>query len=300
MRTQEAKKLSMPQLLARLGHQPVNTSGQKFWYRSPLRSEITPSFCVEPGRQVAWIFSDHGLNVKGNILDFVMHYQHCSLQQALAWLEQIFCREDSLVDQGSRYLVEPVVPRQICRITTIRHPALLSYLKERAIETVLARRYLREVHYQHASQHRFALGWKTDAGGWCLRTHNFKAFLAPAGITTIGSNNRSLAVFEGIFDFLSSLSHYRVMAAHGQVVILNSVNHAHIVANKLQQGSYQSVKLYLDNDAAGRRATQYLLTLPNTVDCSDLFSPAKDFAQWYENVVKENDIFLSPVKNLSF
>src|SRR5712691_1580722 len=99
MRTQQAKQLSLPDLLNRLGYQPAQISGDKLWYCSPLRSETKPSFCVKPGRNLPWIFSDYGANIKGNTLDFVMHYQHCDVKEALLWLEQIF---------GAHYSIAPI------------------------------------------------------------------------------------------------------------------------------------------------------------------------------------------------
>ena len=128
----------------------------------------------------------------------------------------------------------------------------------------------------------FGLGWKTDSGGWCLRARNFKASISPTGITTIGANNQCLAIFEGMFDFLAALAHYQTTSPRGQAIILNSINHAHIAARKINDGNYRSIKLYLDNDLAGKQTTLKLLTLKNTRDCSSVFTPAKDFAKWYE------------------
>ncbi|MGH7889788.1 MAG: toprim domain-containing protein, partial [Thermodesulfobacteriota bacterium] len=176
--------------------------------------------------------------------------------------------------------------QQIRRCRSVQHPALISYLNRRAIALPLARYYLQEVHYSNAGRPRFALGWRTDSGGWSLRAHNFKACFRPAGITTLGTASESLAVFEGMFDFLAALSFYRKSAPNGQVIILNSTAHLHAVSEIIKDGDFQAVRLYLDNDRAGRLAAQQLLTLRNTVDCSEAFSPAKDFAQWYEQRMK--------------
>lgn len=282
MRTQQAKQLSLPDLLTRLGYQPALVSGDKLWYCSPLRSESRPSFCVRPGNKVAWIFSDFGANLHGNVLDFSICYQQCDLKGALLWLEQIFGTHYSttIIKQPAPQSVPS--PIQIYRVKQIQHPALLSYIKIRAIEIALAKRYLWEVHYYNRSNRMFALGWKTDLGGWCLRSPNFKASLRPTGITSIGNNHQSLAVFEGVFDFLAAISYYRVIAPRGQVVILNSICNLRLAIDKIQRENYQSIKLYLDNDSAGRLATEQLLALKNTQDCSSLFYPAKDLAQWYE------------------
>jgi hypothetical protein len=291
MRTQQAKQLSLPDLLSRLGHRPVQIRGSKLWYRSPLRSETIPSFCVKPGEEVGWIFSDYGTNIRGNILDFVMHYKQCSINQALNWLEQIFGREPSTITIKQQSPQSSASQIELYHIKEIQHPALLSYLKNRAIEIDLARLYLWEVHYRNGGRPMFALGWNNDRGGWSLRTKDFKASVRPTAITSIDGKNQSLAIFEGMFDFLAALAHYHRTSPRGQVIILNSLNHAHFAIEKINVGDYRSIKLFLDNDLAGRKATQQLLALKNTLDCSSLFSPAKDFAQFHEDAVKETILF---------
>lgn len=286
MKTQDAKTLSLPDLLARLGHQPACKSGSKLWYLSPLRKEVTPSFCVAPGRQVAWIFSDYGTNVKGNILDFVIHYQHCSLKSALAWLEQIFGKESSINKIEPRATVTASAI-QLCRIKSIQHPALLSYLQQRYIKKSLADRYMQELHYFNQGRRMFALGWKTDDSGWCLRAKNFKASLPPTGTTTIGSDNSCLAIFEGMFDFLAALSYFRTASPRGQVIVLNSVIHVQHALKKVVDNRYRCIKLFLDNDQAGRSAARQFMSFKNVRDCSTIFRPAKDFAAFYEHQSQE-------------
>lgn len=297
MRTQTAKQLSLPELLARLGYQPTRVSGNKLWYLSPLHRERTASFCVAPGTRVAWIFTDYGSGLRGNILDFAIHFKQCSLASALNWLTQIMGDDQSSGIEVDRYSVSAASSIEIRACRPLYHPALLSYLTERGITTALARNYLREVHYRNGGQPRFALGWQTDAGGWCLRAAYFKACVRPAGITTVGGAAERLAVFEGMFDFLAALSHYRKTAPQGQVIILNSVAHLHHAVEMIKAGQYQSVRLYLDNDQAGRQAAQQLLALKKTIDCSVLYSPAKDFAEWYE-AGRKGISLLSPVKVL--
>jgi DNA primase len=285
MRTQQAKQLSLPDLLTRLGYQPALVSGDKLWYCSPLRSESRPSFCVKPGKKVAWVFSDYGANVKGNILDFVLRYRQCDLKEALLWLEQIFGAHCSITLTKQQFPPSPTSEIQPYCIKHIQHAALLAYLKKRAIKIDLANRYLREVHYHMGDCSNFALGWKTDAGGWSLRAKDFKASVRPAAITTVGGNNQSLAIFEGMFDFLAALAYYQIPSPRGQVIILNGVNFTHFAIQKINGGNYRSIKLFLDNDLAGRKATQQLLALKNTKDCSAIFGSAKDFAQFYETIV---------------
>jgi hypothetical protein len=59
MNSKEAKALSLPEFLARLGYQPARVRGHDVWYTSPLRpSERTPSFKIDAERN---IWYDHGL-----------------------------------------------------------------------------------------------------------------------------------------------------------------------------------------------------------------------------------------------
>jgi hypothetical protein len=231
--------------------------------------------------------------MKGNILDFVMYYQQCSVSVALAWLKQIFGTERYSKTEA-HYSTPATSPIQLKLIKSIQHPALITYLRQRAIELDLAKQYLWQVHYQNNGRPMFALGWRTDNGGWCLRANNFKATVSPAGITTVGSSSNYLAILEGMFDFLAGLSHFHAIRPQGQVVILNSVNHAHNFMAKIGEKNYQSVKLYLDNDDAGRKTTQYFLTLKNSQDCSAIFYPAKDFAEFHQVAAKTNKSFFSP------
>lgn len=46
MNSEQAKQISLPDLLEQLGHIPVKTTkaGRELWYRSPFRDEKEPSF----------------------------------------------------------------------------------------------------------------------------------------------------------------------------------------------------------------------------------------------------------------
>ena len=46
MNSEQAKKLSLPDILSRLGHQPteIKNGGNEYWYRSPFRKEKEASF----------------------------------------------------------------------------------------------------------------------------------------------------------------------------------------------------------------------------------------------------------------
>ena len=61
MNSEQAKQISLPDLLEQLGHIPVKTAkaGRELWYRSPFRDEKEPSFHTSflGGK---WIWNDFG------------------------------------------------------------------------------------------------------------------------------------------------------------------------------------------------------------------------------------------------
>ena len=58
------KRFPIEDFLARLGHHPVQRSANAVWYRSPYREEKTPSFKVNPEKN---LWYDFGEGKGGNI-----------------------------------------------------------------------------------------------------------------------------------------------------------------------------------------------------------------------------------------
>ena len=97
-------------------------------------------------------------------------------------------------------------------------------------------------------------------------------------------------VFEGFFDFLS----FRVLQAMGRLrlpsygsthyIILNSVNN---LGKALREMTHiERIFTYLDNDQAGRKATETILGLyaPRTVDLSFMFEGYNDLNDYLLHV----------------
>ena len=62
-----AKSISIIDLLAALSHEPVRINGDRYCYRSPIRNETEPSFCVSKKRNECMIL-DWGKEVTLSIL----------------------------------------------------------------------------------------------------------------------------------------------------------------------------------------------------------------------------------------
>ena len=67
MNSQQAKRIPLKDLLARLGHQPHHEKSGEFWYLSPFRPETEPSFKINLERNI-WF--DFGEGKGGTVIDF--------------------------------------------------------------------------------------------------------------------------------------------------------------------------------------------------------------------------------------
>jgi hypothetical protein len=290
MNSEQAKKLSLPDLLARLGHSPekVNKGGRELWYRSPFRDEKTPSLQVSMGRTGIWIWNDHA-DTHGTVIDFVMRYQnYSSIKDALAFLDDLFqpglfstpaprpqlqpkSNPDlfSFYQQSHRAAVENFLEdRQLEFIDAqpIRRSLILSYLSdERHIPPVLAQRYLQEVRYRNlvTGKEYFAFGMENQAGGYEIRVasskYNFKSALKARDITIIpgtAAEHSTAHVFEGMTDFLSFLILNGVEESPDDCIIMHSLSSFHRAVSHIRSQNYQAVKTYLDNDKAGLQGTE--------------------------------------------
>lgn len=139
-------------------------------------------------------------------------------------------------------------------------PALFSYLRERGINTELAKRECREVHYLTDGKPYFAVGFPNRSGGYEIRNKFFKGCIAPKDITHIRQTEpgETCCLFEGFMDYLSFLTlrqagHPDRPALDGQdCIVLNSVSNLSKALRPL--GDYERIHCFLDNDRAGLEA----------------------------------------------
>lgn len=143
-------------------------------------------------------------------------------------------------------------------------PALLSYLRQRGINTELAKRECREVRYLTDGKPYFAVGFPNRSGGYEIRNKFFKGCIAPKDITHIRQEQprETCCLFEGFMDYLSFLT-LRLERCpdrpdlDGQdYIVLNSTSNLSKAIRPL--GGYGSIHCFLDNDKAGMEAVQEL------------------------------------------
>ena len=292
MQLHDIKQVSIVDYLAQTGYKPKLIKGVNYWYCSPLRSELTPSFKVNAERNQWYDFAtgDHG-----DIIDLVCALQHCSTAEAMRRLAALKgVRLAPSFSFGGTTPVRSQAPSmELIGIQAVKHPKLLLYLSERGLQPSDVSPFLSEVYYRVSEKCFFALGFPNDAGGWELRNPYFKGCFAPKAITTIkGTDSHKLQLFEGFMDFLS----WRKLHPEGQddSIILNSLTLLPKLIPTLHP--YPIIESLLDNDEAGDRATKQLFDAGLPVkDMRACYAPYKDINE-YLILVEQRKQILTPRK----
>ena len=292
MQLHDIKRISIVDYLARAGHKPKLIKGMNYWYCSPLRSELTPSFKVNAERN-QWY--DFGTGDHGDIIDLVCALQHCPTAEAMRQLATL--KGVRLAPSFSFGGITPVRPQapsmQLISVQAVKHPKLLLYLTERGLQRSDISPFLSEVYYKVSEKYFFALGFPNDAGGWELRNPYFKGCFAPKAITTIkGTGSHKLQLFEGFMDFLS----WRKLHPEGQddSIILNSLTLLPKLIPTLHP--YPIIESLLDNDEAGNQATKQLFDAGLPVkDMRACYAPYKDINE-YLILAEQRKKILTPRK----
>lgn len=291
MNSDQAKKLSLPDLLSRLGHGPVREEkgGRELWYLSPFRTEKEASFHTSflGGK---WIWNDFG-DIGGTVIDFAMRYQnHHSVKEALTWLDEVtrthhiqragrvgeaseYAEQSTLFSfQQQGHAVAPYFTEaqntklELIAVRPVSHPVILVYLtEERRIPLELTRRYLREITYHNTENGKeyFAFGMENESGGYEIRVASsklsFKSALKARDITLIrgtAPEREIVNVFEGMTDFLSLLAMMKFENLAGDSLIMHSLTSFPRAASFIRQQAYKTINTFLDNDRPGQEGTE--------------------------------------------
>ena len=292
MQLHDIKQISIVDYLAQTGYKPKLTKGVNYWYCSPLRSELTPSFKVNAERN-QWY--DFGTGDHGDIIDLVCALQHCSTAEAMRRLAALKgIRLAPPFSFGGTTPVRSQMPSmELISVQAVKHPKLLLYLSERGLQPSDVSPFLSEVYYRVSEKCFFALGFQNDAGGWELRNPYFKGCFAPKAITTIkGTDSHKLQLFEGFMDFFSWRKLHPEVQADS--IILNSLTLLPKLIPTLHP--YPIIESLLDNDESGDRATKQLFDAGIPVkDMREYYAPYKDINE-YLILAEQKKQILTPRK----
>lgn len=269
---EKARKISIIDALKKSGHAPKKQSEKEVWFLSPFRPENEPSFKVSLEKN-CWY--DFGIGQGGNVIDLMMKLNSLTAYEAIQKLEN-----DSFSFHSRPKLTENENNTKITKAIQIQHYALLQYLNARNIYSFSGEPYLKEIHYELKGKNYFAIGFQNRSLGYELRSKYTKICIGKKDITLIENNSNTICVFEGFIDYLSYKNlNSALYNQNFDFLILNSIaliNKCDAILDK-----YSLIKLYLDNDAAGKNCTNQILSKhQNAIDKSSLFSGHKDLNDW--------------------
>ncbi|MES2330726.1 MAG: toprim domain-containing protein [Bacteroidota bacterium] len=287
MNCKEFNQLDIVDYLLLLGHKPAKINGNDHWYFSPFRNEQTPSFKVNRKFNV-WY--DHGLQKGGKLVDFGVLFYNCTvneLLQRLAHQNDFSFQQQKPHDQAASF--SGAGEKEKIIVVDARHPirllSLQDYLQFRKIPLEIANRFCKEVDFNLYDRKYTVIGFQNSAGGYELRSANFKGSSSPKEVTLIGKDfSKEIAVFEGFMDFLSYQAiHHRkfIMLPKQQpnFLILNSIGFFEKIKPRLEQ--HPSIHLYLDRDNKGLVVTKEAIALSRKYrDESTIYKNHKDLNEF--------------------
>ena len=302
------KRYSIVEYLERKGVRPVRRTPAYAMYRSPLREETRPSFKVDTEKNL-WI--DYAEGRGGSIIDLCMRLEDCTLSEAIYRLGQNASeyivpsssspkRETSISPKQTENTMASGT-RRLISISDTLPPHLQEYLtKERCIDLEKATPFLKCISYEVRGRRYEAIGFVNSSGGYELRdNHLFKGTVAPKDITPIFENKtQAVCLFEGFMDFLSFLSMKGEVT--NQCLVMNSVSNVARSIHYLNERNITSVRAFLDNDDAGRKAVQEFVNAGFKVeDMSVHYRNNKDLNEYHVSRVREQEKKLEKAPNTS-
>jgi hypothetical protein len=281
----ELKQVSIVGYLAGKGIYPNSKRGRCYLYLSPLREEKTASFSVDTIRNTFLDWGNYS-DKTTSIIDLVVLMEKISFLDACKILESYDGKIETEV-AGDNFCLSTVntlnsEPKnyEVTAVKDLQHPALIRYVEKRKISLHTAFSYLKEIHYKNAKGKFFGVGYQNDNGGYVLRSEIMKKpiNLGHTGIKTFAvAGSKNVSIFEGSFDFLSAIEHFK-SSPRCTAIVLNSVSNLSKAMPQLTGAT--TIYSYLDNDDAGKKATQKMRDAGlNVLDQSSLYSAHnfKDF-----------------------
>ena len=302
------KRYSIMEYLERKGIRPVRRTPAYAMYRSPLREETRPSFKVDTEKNL-WI--DYAEGRGGSIIDLCIRLEGCTLSEAICRLEQnapdntthsySFTNRGRSISPNQRENVTASGTRRLICLSDTLPPHLQEYLKkERCIDLEKATPFLKCISYEVRGKRYEAIGFANSSGGYELRDDKtFKGTIAPKDITPIFEDKaQPVCLFEGFMDFLSFLSMKGEVT--NQCLVMNSVSNVARSIRHLNERNITSVRVFLDNDDAGRKAVQEFVNTGFKVeDMAVYYGDFKDLNDFHISRVREQQKKLEKTPNTS-
>jgi len=302
------KRYSIVEYLEKKGIKPARRTPAYAMYRSPLREETHPSFKVDMKKNL-WI--DYAEGRGGSIIDLCMRLEGYTFSEAICRLGQNVSgntahsysspKRETSISPNQRENVTAIGTRRLICLSDTLPPHLQEYLtEERCIDLEKATPFLKSISYEVRGRRHEAIGFANSSGGYELRDNNtFKGTIAPKDITPIFEDmEQPVCLFEGFMDFLSFLSMKGEIS--NQCLVMNSVSNVARSIHCLNERNITSVRTFLDNDDAGRKAVQEFVNTGFKVeDMAVYYRDFKDLNDFHASRVREQQKKLEKTPNTS-
>ena len=291
------KRYSIVEYLERKGIKPVRSTPAYALYRSPFREDTHPSFKVDTEKNL-WI--DYAEGKGGSIIDLCMRLEGCTLSETIRHLGRNTLDDtvhspykESVQDTFMQESIRQAAStnggaRRLTGISDTLPLHLQKYLtEERCINMEKAMPFLRCISYEIRGLHYQAIGFANQSGGYELRDNGmFKGTIAPKDITPIFTDGVDpVCIFEGFMDFLSFLSMKEEIISH--CLVMNSVSNVARAIRYLNDRHLTHIRAFLDNDDAGRKATNDFIRAGFKVeDMSVHYGRFKDLNEYHIHRVR--------------
>ena len=279
------RQMPLADFLARLGYEPVRSSGNELWYIAPYRGERTPSFRVNVAKQ---LWYDFGLGKGGDIFTLAGEFARSGDFMARARFIAETARMPLVASEKPLFLPEPSEPAfEGVEAVPLLRSTLTDYLAERGIPYAVASRHCCRLNYGVRGKRYFAVGFPNVAGGYEIRSRYFKGCVPPKDVSLIKPEDTApdvCSVFEGFMDFLSAAT---LGLETGDCLVLNSVSNVEKAMRYLD--GYGHIDCYLDRDEAGRRTLEMLKGHyeERVCDRSALYDGCKDLNEYLQLTAKK-------------
>ena len=290
------KRYSIVEYLERKGIKPVRRTPSYALYRSPLREETHPSFKVDTQKNL-WI--DYAEGRGGSIIDLCMRMESSTLSEAIRRLGQnapangTYSSRNGFASNSTQPVMVANGARRLIEISDTLPPHLQEYLaRERCIDLEKAMPFLKCITYEVRGRCYQAIGFANLSGGYELRDNKtFKGTIAPKDITPIFTDKiinqkQPTCLFEGFMDFLSFLSMKEEVTS--ACLVLNSVSNTAKAIRYMNAQGISSIRTFLDNDDAGRRAVQDFIKAGFHVEDMNIhYKDFKDLNEYHVSRARE-------------
>lgn len=275
--TVDINSISLVDFLSRIGIFPIEKQCGEYLYLSPFRSEKKPSFSVNEKKNCWYDFGVVG-NRDYGLIGFIKKYYNLT--------EFVDCKNILLevMDLPSQDIKcvhrERKVVLKLIREGAIEHPDVISYIKSRKISLTTSRRYFKQCTYEFYGKERLGLSYVNVSGGIeILSIDGMKSVIGSKSFN-IFSGSDTVAIFEGMIDYLTFLKLTNKRKSAKTVIVLNSVNNIQKAIKVINPLSI--CHLYLDNDKAGYECRDFMFS---RFSCTD-------HAREYELYNDLNDMIL--------